>query len=155
MARKTVVGRGVGRFKVGGETGKKADFEGVSSRKPKTLTKKAMNLIFFLWNLRLRTLWISMSADTCADAREGILIWNVSFFVKFWFENGHFSSSSSEYSNPSISQKIHFSWFWLHIFWFTCRATSIVSQTNRAMLRRPSPHLQGVRIFPRKLSEAT
>ena len=47
MARKSVVGGGVGRFKVGGETGKKADFEGVSSRKSKTLTKKAMNLIFF------------------------------------------------------------------------------------------------------------
>ena len=47
MARKSVVGGGVGRFNVGGETGKKADFEGVSSRKPKTLTKKAMNLIFF------------------------------------------------------------------------------------------------------------
>ena len=35
--------------------------------------------------------------------------------VKFYLKNRHFSSSSSEYSNPSTPQKIHFSWFWLDI----------------------------------------
>ncbi len=75
--------------------------------------------------------------------------------VKFWFENRHFSSSSSEYSNPTTPQKIHFSWFWLDISWSTCRTTVIFSRPDRTMLGQPSTYLQRVHTLPRKFYEAT
>ena len=74
--------------------------------------------------------------------------------VKLYFENRHFWSSWSEYSNPSTPQKYIFHGFdWISGLSLDVRVER--SWLFLTLLGRPSTRLQVVNMLPRNLSDAT